>query len=160
MELELKHLAPYLPYGLEVEYLFQTIVGNIEKRKSLLLGMSAQVKVATALLSRVDKNNNVISSVFSTQIKEIKPILHPLSDLTKEIKHNGEMFCPYTLLEIDSSIVDFVSANNQPIIRLVDCEFIYAIDVYNNIINKLFEWHFDVFNLIPNNLAIDINTLK
>lgn len=89
-----------------------------------------------------------------------KIVKRPLSDITKEIDYNGEKFVPWNLLEIDSSIVDFVSFNNQPIIRLVDCEFIYAIDVYNNIIEKLFEWHFDVFGLIPQGLAISMDDLK
>ena len=152
MRLQLQHLAPYLPYELKA---YQTIYTEVRG-------------------GRKDKITTEIRKVNSTSVynffqhspqkenpeKYIKPILRPLSDLTKEIEVNGEKFVPINLLEIDSSTVDFNSANNQPIIKLVDCEFIYVIDVYNNITQKLLEWHFDVFGLIERGLAIDINTLE
>lgn len=148
MKLELKHLAPYLPYKLK---------GKLENDEYYDTKIGVLLRLETAF----DSDNIPMCTVeeYEDEIEFFKPILRPLSDLTKEIEVNGEKFVPWNLLEIDSSIVDFLSVNNQPIIRLIDCEFIYAIDVYNNIIQKLIEWHFDVFGLIEKGLAIDINSL-
>ncbi len=42
-------------------------------------------------------------------------------------------------------------------------EYGIRLDILENrykVVKKLFEWHFDIFGLIPAGLAIDINTLK
>ncbi len=46
--------------------------------------------------------------------------------------------------------LDYVDSENEPLYE------IGRLDVTN----KLFEWHFDIFGLIPSGLAIDINTLE
>ena len=116
MELELKHLVGYLPYGLKV----QSTTGHIT---------SISIEFDEAGIG--------------------KPILRPLSDLTK--------FC---------EDLGFV-----PIEKLAEIEEIvcvpYSINFFETsmkylpywIVEKLYEWHFDIHNLIENNLAIDINTL-
>jgi hypothetical protein len=71
---------------------------------------------------------------------EVVLICHPLSGLTKEIEHNGERFVPIEITGI------------------IDWEYGYEKLPYW-LIQKLFEWHFDVFGLIGSNLAIDINTI-
>ena len=86
---------------------------------------------------------------------EIKPILHPLSDLTKEIEHNGEKFVPTEKLDHILTIYD-----NSVILELRDYKRIDLIKYPLDIIQKLYEWHFDIHNLIENGLAIDINTLN
>ena len=85
---------------------------------------------------------------------ETKPILRTLSDLTKEIEHNGEKFVP-----------------SKEIIKhrpndLIDVSYVFSMN-YLEIeslpfwaILKLIEWHFDIANLIPVGEAIDINTLS
>ncbi|MCP1996642.1 hypothetical protein [Flavobacterium sp. HSC-61S13] len=81
--------------------------------------------------------------------KYVKPVMHPLSDLAEEITHNGETFVPYD--ELDNyhnfSKVNYNDIEKDP------TRYPYTI------VCKLLEWHFDIFGLIENNLAININTL-
>ena len=124
MKLEQKHLAPYLPYGLKIK----VIDTNFYKYDVMTL---------------CDKSglSNIGLSDLLDEPQDFKPILHPLSDLTKEIEVNGEKFVPRDKFygnPLDYKILD----NNY------------------NVVQKLLEWHFDVFGLIENGLAVDINTLK
>lgn len=124
MKLEFKLIAGYLPYGL--------------KGQTIFCGEKNTYTIAI---------DNVMSCIGKNQ--SIKPILHPLSDLTK--------FC---------EDLGFV-----PIEKLAEIEEIvcvpYSINFFETsmkylpywIVEKLYEWHFDIHNLIENNLAIDINTL-
>lgn len=76
-----------------------------------------------------------------------KPILRPLSDLTKEITHNGETFVPFQKVAIfkdEYSLKEEALTGFVPVI----------------VFNMLCEWKFDVFSLIEGNLAIDLNTLN
>jgi hypothetical protein len=97
-------------------------------------------------------------------LKEIKFLLRPLSDLTKEIDVNGEKFVPK--LELNEL------CRNLPFYRVTDFRLFGIdevlsdfrseydlMDIYN-VIQKLLEWHFDIYGLIPSGLAIDINTLN
>lgn len=91
------------------------------------------------------------------------PILHPLSDLTKEIEHKGEKFVPYIELlrasafDVDNmtgeELDDYKLAYNS--IDLVDADLISFSDGL-----KLVEWHFDIAKLIEKGEAIDVNTLR
>ncbi len=125
--LELKHLAPYLPYKLELFCSNGTIV---------------------------DLDKDYFDEDWSCGYKDghLKPILHPLSSLTKEIEVNGEKFVPFDNMYLKAY---------KEICELTDeadpSKIIEAMPYYIYI--KLFEWHFDCFSLIENNLAIDINTL-
>jgi hypothetical protein len=163
MKLELKHLAPYLPYSLMVKRMSQIYV------------------LTSDIIARREKNGT---------LHLIKPILHPLSDITKEIEVNGEKFVPMEILFSlipSHNYVDYVGPLNHPSYQIDDgwnhCishgtgadeltfSFTgnsfwlmvgYNIELLDNqlqLFEKLFEWHFDVFNLIPEGLAIDINTL-
>lgn len=172
-KLELQHLAPYLPYELRMKY-----DNNFLSPSERLLDI---------------ENYNFLTGL-------AKPILRPLSDLTKEISHDGEKFVPIIELykiargRYKDSIVKYwelLSSNSikvemeghlNYIFSLVysDCDMrlgigfnfeLYSTDLRNDnpsnivvqccniLIEKLFEWHFDVFGLIEQGLAIDINTL-
>jgi len=184
MKLELKHLAPYLPYGLECITYFDGA--------GLIRGMDANL-----MLNIIDRSTSYM------------PIMRQLSDLTKEIEVNGETFVPMIkLLELE----DTASFNSESITvkfdtKIISCEWNtyqylsekeatvkYVVDTTNigeliysftysvnfrrfarrnestnrplgvgyqiDLFQKLFEWHFDVFGLIDEKLAIDINTLK
>jgi hypothetical protein len=93
---------------------------------------------------------------------DFKLILHNLSDLTKEIEVNGERFVPWDRLAdklIDEEPESFSDINSAK--QWVETYF-SDVDVMNlpyKLVKKLFEWHFDLNNLIEKGLAIDINTL-
>ena len=128
MKLELKHLAPYLPYGLKME-LLNFPIGRHFRTLELDCGHDFNLYL---------QNNWV------------RPILRPLSDLTKEIEVNGEKFVPtleYSYLRFEE-ISNYEGGENA-------MNFIQVRE--QNILLKL---HFDIFGLIPQGLAIDINTLE
>ena len=91
-------------------------------------------------------------------IDVFKPILHKLSDLIKEIEHNGEKFIPlHRLLESSGFDLSKMSKNE---INSYECVF-NSIDVNNfNDAMYLISIHFDLFDLISKNEAIDVNTLE
>ena len=136
MKLELKHLAPYLPYKIKVT--------NYDK----------------------PLNARLVDLIAGKPYEQYKPILRPLSDLTKEIEVNGEKFVPIYFFELGDDFnesVDYGKGNIKLIGLLKDMAKFNFIDIdymQYGVLNKLFEWHFDVFGLIKNNLAIDINTLN
>ena len=78
----------------------------------------------------------------------------PLSDLTKEIEHNGEKFVP-------SKEIHKYYPN-----ELIDVSYIFSmkyIDIKSLpfwAVIKLIEWKFDLFNGIKNKEAIDVNNLE
>jgi hypothetical protein len=183
MKLELKHLAPYLPYGLKVKIIDQIRNYKINQIRELKIQLFWD-------FTRTERNI-------------IKPILRPLSDLTKEIQHNGEKFVPILELRCieqgnwdgdefildHTQIIDYgvrkgdnncywvewkdgLSQTQSFSFKDRDFSRFWITDrnkfggisycILNNrylLFQKLFEWHFDVFGLLENNLAIDINTL-
>ena len=111
-KLELKHLAPYLPYKLKVmgEYgKYEEVIGY--------------------------ENNHLLFEYGLGKIESLKPILRPLSDLSKN--------------EFISELGHFTKT------------FKFNLDVteYQFII-KMIKLHFDVFGLIEKGLAINKNTIK
>jgi hypothetical protein len=123
--LELKHLAPYFPYGLKCE-----IIDSVPSLEPY--------EVAT-LKGIYSDGQCVFHDIVESQhgFHSIKPILNPLSALTEEHKKN----CGYNNLEV-----------------LIDC--IRSQELETKIWNDLLQNHWDVFDLIPKDLAIDINTLE
>ena len=89
---------------------------------------------------------------------KLKPILHPLTDLTKEIEYNGEVFIPIDklyhldMLRWDISLLEFINLD------------IVADNIYSNKFLEftliLAKWHFDIARLIDKGEAIDVNTLN
>ena len=132
MKLELKHLAPYLPYELKIlngkEY---DIVNGID--------------------------NKTVISLFRghlenfTTIENVKPILRPLSDLISliNIDFEDEKFKPIDVIIRKGGCHSAVALHVK--IGKGTLGFKYF--------DLLLQWHFDVFGLIDAGLAIDINTL-
>ena len=158
-KLELKHLVGYLPYGLKVEN------DNHIAVITMMYLPAGKLDTDLWIVSMEDTTNPELSC--SVNFKEVKPILHPLSDLTKEIEVNGEKITP--LLKLARKLFD-----NEPesfdsmssCILWVDEMIINQVQKpkgYDNILHWAFQdlikWHFDVFGLIGKGLAIDINTL-
>jgi hypothetical protein len=148
MELEIKHLAPYLPYRIDAEMLDYKI-DYVGKQFDTIIGVEQWSK------------NGVYWSAITVggskpNIRSVKPILRPLSSLTELMANQDVSYVSYLWNEIIATDDDsfdkddfyenccLCSVNYLPII----------------VIDKLLEWKFDIFDLITNNLAIDINTIK
>ena len=133
-KLELKHLAPYLPYDLECKVWKPAHIHNNKVVK---------------LVGLINKDCGCFTQN-NYYYDEFKPILRPLSDLTKVIQHNGDEFIPYIEYNYISEFLEELST----------LDYTYMDHVQYKVINVLFELHFDVFGLIEKGLAIDINTIK
>jgi hypothetical protein len=131
MKLELKHLAPYLPYGLKID--------------------TSKLENGYSIMTMCDKGglSNIEIGDVMDEYPYTKPILRPLSDLTKEIEVNGEKFVPIEEIKESQHHLFFREDIENPLEGVQYSE-----------IQKLFEWHFDVFGLIEAGLAIDVNALS
>ena len=97
-QLTIKHLAAYLPYGLKAVN---------------------EIRNFTVEIKGLQTDNDVIHNLGKSPIKFIKPIIRPLSDLTKEIEVNGEKFVPIIYLaKIQYPNVDFQIIENECVGRL------------------------------------------
>lgn len=92
-----------------------------------------------------------------TRYENIKPILHPLTDLIKEIEYNGEVFIPIDklyhldMLRCDISLFEFINLDTV-------ADHIYS-NKFLEFTLILAKWHFDIAKLIDKGEAIDVNTL-
>lgn len=146
MKLELKHLSPYLPYGLKVHN------GNHAQTMTKCYNDPFVMIEITGygMGQRFTMNPDKVKPIW-------KPVLRPLSDLMKHEYIN-------TFWQKDSFLDEITESDNQlekathfiNRFRITDNDYCYPYDFFS----KLFENHFDVFGLIPAGLAIDINTLK
>jgi len=142
-KITLKELAPYLTYGLNWD-LSETEYGKIEKHRLTeckLISISVDdLFTPIGLRTNIEAHNKGIMFV---NLNTGKPILRPLSYLTKEIEYNGTGG--------KLSILDkYVKLAQQ------GCAFLLPYSEFE----ILLKFHFDVFSLIDKGLAIDINTLK
>ena len=137
MKLELKHLAPYLAYGLKFLH---------DGQELTLFGLELESNQTPLWITGLIKyqEGHQQMSVFP---QGCEPILRPLSDLNKEIEINGKKFIP-----IHSHDFKF------GLLVRSDAKSLSQEESYRDF-NKLIEWHFDVFGLIEDDLAIDINTI-
>lgn len=134
MKLELKHLAPYLPYRLKIQHI---------KEKSRA-ARKEKLSPFTKTLEPLD----LTPFFYGEDDFKYKPILRPLSDLTKE---------EYNFIwenETDFDIVESWVNSSFDLESKLGWKFSY------HLWSELFKNHFDVFGLIDKGLAIDINTLE
>ena len=150
-KLELKYIFNYLFYELK-------LIDLLTKEFYILTIDDNMVSDEISVFDFIENDN-------------FKPILHPLSDLTKEIEVNGEIFVP--LIELTKPFCPGVFKSSLRILSMdrsnyyeIGCKdyvhkFNKNIDrVEYSDIQKLLEWHFDIYGLIEKNLAIDINVLN
>ena len=169
MKLEIKHLASYLPYGL----------------KGFCTDDLQGVEIMNGLQKISDSCIEVISDKEPMDLVYFKPILFPLSSLTKEITINGESFVPVKNLfelhhcgmrleerlkcfsfnknkieydDFNCAITDGVymfGYSNYGGFQAIDTDEYKNYTVINQLelLMKLFEWKFDVFELIEAGLA-------
>jgi hypothetical protein len=117
MKLELKHLAPYLPFKVKIMH--------FDKPK---------------LMNGGQGSSNHWIGISATLYGDFKPILRPLSELFDF----RDMF---DLRNDIDSVEDFIR------------DVIEGRAEYKDM-SLLLQLHFDVFNLIPKGLAVDVNTLE
>lgn len=132
MKLEIKHLSVYLPYGLK----FKTNTG-------------------WCTLLTINYDDNLINESYEEtyDLKDIKPILRPLSDLYKE---------DLNYLVNNHSTDWFADTNNEYLIN----DYLEKENLHHYIeflpfglVQWFIENHYDIFGLIEKGLAINVNTL-
>lgn len=168
--LTIKELAAYLPYELKCQY--EGIVNGSEISKQRRefqkentpftnwdffepINEIKGLKIAP-LKSIISHKKSWVATcgVYNTGQKKfykgigLKPILHPLSSLTKEITINGEIVKVIDYISLtkkDSQLTMKRVENNQSLDSLAYWK-----------IERLLELKFDIFNLIERGLAIEV----
>lgn len=133
----LEHLTPYLLYNLKIQYEGRgKILGN-------LVSIHLSIKKYHSCTVRLDgKNYNE-----RVHIRSIKPILHPLPEF-KNYPDIMDEFSDYALDQFENAFFIMGGCNNR---------FDY---VDYTVMKLMFKHHMDIFGLIKEGFAIDINTLK
>ena len=131
MKLELKHLGPYLPYGLKV----------VSKRNRIQkMGVYSGIEYGVSVCDIGFVLNN-----------DLKPILRPINELT--VDDLKRMLGEY--------VTDFDYSNYKIFILKVNNIFdgqLEPLDYCQT--QELFAEHWDLFQLIPQGLAISIHDVK
>lgn len=151
MKLELKHLAPYLPYGLK------------------LLNPNFPTDFPVMNASYME------AILTPTPYNQYKPILFPTSSLTQEIEINSKKFVPFLKIwrlpddclgdnKAYSSGFDEFLKRTYVIENRNGKETVYSLpenplDMPFAAIQMLLEWKIDIFNLIPSGLAVDVKEI-
>ena len=145
MELEIKHLSPYLPYGLKIQHNGYTEV---------LEGLSGELC-------------SIAGESYWNNIADVKPILRLMSDLTSVYgdeyinehsinmligRNNG--YGDITISQFAKTLCLEIEVDDSSSVKQIEFDMILTIS------NQLFKGHYDVFGLIEQGLAIDINTIK
>lgn len=138
-----KEIAPYLPYSLKV-----TFEGDEHAHEVDSVSFNTVVLISP---------NDEYGTAF---IENCRPILKPLSDLFVIQNVNGQKMKPILYLrkyntydpigQFIEHIRDFEGKLHE---ASWECCPKWVMD-------KLLEWHFDIFFLIDSGLAVDINTFK
>lgn len=163
MKLELKELAPYLPYKLG---LWVCIDGT--EYKTEFTGV--QDFCGQMHLETKDESGGELHNFNHTKDEWQKPILRPLSDLKEDIWKEKVQ----RLYDCDVTFSEYDSGNNKKEDFTLAITYKMMGDVFTDIIvNRsmvegtryktvlfLFQNHFDVFGLIEKGLAINKNDIE
>lgn len=173
MNLERKHLAPYLDHDLKIMH--DEAVWTV------------QWLLRYGLVADYDRDGTRMTFQYE---EDIKPILHPWSDLIKEIEHNSEKFIPlfklcktqgFSMGKPENWEYSYVDEYQTHIAKMSNSDWLFRClgkdgtffvngladhckkhqksRRHTLMTQMLFEWKFDVLNLIPEGLAVDINTI-
>ena len=147
MKLTIEHLSCYLPYGLKIKF------GEIICTMSGISGSTMYTNVGHALCYAPTQPFPQV----------IFPLVRPLSDLTREIEHNGERLVFTELFEIGDNggyNFEFDHGNIKLIERL---KTISKYNCHNDIkylpypvVQEMIKYHFEIEPLLDNNLALPI----
>ncbi len=135
--LELKDICGYLPYGLKYQW--------TNMKSVRLISMTDEVDYSS---------QHSLSTAWEWMVhRQARPILRPMSDLTKEITHKGEKFVPLDVLNNRGHFIEFDAAGLLYTVGgCMDSDWLMVFD-------KFHEWMLDYRGLISAGLAIDVNTL-
>lgn len=142
-KLEAKHISPYLPYKLKFWHLKLCNTQELTRVK---------IRRDGDILVDIESDTLIYESSINSNF--IKPILRPMSDLTKKIKVNDVDIIPIEGMFLPCGERGILTSWANENKCWLGTQVSYL--VYEN----LFELHFDVFGLIEKGLAIDINTIK
>ncbi len=135
MKLELKHLAPYLPYRVKL---------NLTRR--LFERTNVDIRNCDFRHNYTTNELYLWHNEVTYGWHEIKPILRPLSDYTD--------ITSKAMSDLDCDLTDQMDIQEFALKKMSLSSLLYSsFDV-------LTRNHVDIFGLIPEGLAIDINTLK
>ena len=146
LKIKLTHISAYLPYCLKCHAMGEFIDGTVYDENPI-----PKVFIVTGYFS--DSNNDkYVEAVFDDEKHEIFfetdffPILRPLSQLNQLIEIDSDKFIPVEkLTEMYGQTLEL--NESQQLVQPITCEPYI-------LIRQLFEWHFDVFRLINNGLAV------
>lgn len=138
MKLELKYLAPYLPYGLQMK------VND---------GFGELIGINKNFLDITDPES--VDSGMYVSYADCKPLLRPYEDVIKPIKIGNMTITP----ALDMWNIDAKEQDNWLTFGKVPEYWRLALrqkptDLDYHDVRILFEYHFDVFGLLVNGLAI------
>ena len=123
---------------------------------SLPYGLKIKDSFSTPKLTGIMDNEYHFGDYLSIDgIEEVKPILRPLSDLTKPIEHKGKTFVPIEVLDGKNS---GIVGGHELAQMLFEADYTIW-DIKYATLQKLLEWKFDIADLISKGEAIDVNTL-
>lgn len=109
-----------------------------------------------------DDKGEIESDLIWINIDHFKPLLHPLSDLTKPIVHKGVELVPIDFLQLSCDEIDWtgIDVNLWDALEEYTSTGAWSLRSMEKTINYLYELHFDIHNLIPSGLALDINQVE
>lgn len=141
--IKLHEICGYLPYGLKVRW----CDGKVDK-------INPRIDYDAKSEGEIDLQLFLFVIHETDTPGDLKPLLRPLSDLTKEIEHNGERFVPIVKL-LQEYCFDTNEMTEQEINEYA--ESMIEIDMSYMVAQMLMEWHFDIHGLIDRNLALNLN---
>lgn len=144
MELEIKHLAPYLPYELKLQY--------VERDKVISTGIMNNINHNNAETHPTRININYQGQ---EHIWMFKPILRPIS----EFGDSDDLRKVHEFIGLGKWCEAYDHYFNVWFNDLANIDKLILQAPYE-IFNYFLANHYDVFGLIKNGLAIDINTIK
>ena len=135
MKLELKHLAPYLPYSLMFKH---TIIDKTLE----MIGVENQPNLRVRL----------IDGLYVCEQEILKPILRPMFDLVAD-----KEICDLLNLELEPN---GLFLNGWYLLQNSLNAVAISYEEMQNVLTILYSKHYDVFGLIPVGLAISIHDVE
>ena len=183
-KLTVGNLAPYLEHGLKFQGNEFTDGEPFELYKLWMGNIHGKGPTATLHCYAADESETIY---LNSSLEQPKPILRPLSDLTKPITVKGEELVPLerifamwydnipnTVYKISKTGFEYSFSHwqyDRYEIRIEFQEFVLRHNTYDGsellesnaveytIYDQLNKWHFDTQNLIEANLAVNVNDL-